>query len=58
MLLRNAFRIQHAVILHSRADDLVPFEKSEELVRSSGLGKYPLTELKYDTIQACPQVFL
>jgi len=45
MLLRNAFRIQHAVILHSRADDLVPFEKSEELVRSSGLGKYPLTEL-------------
>jgi hypothetical protein len=26
------------VILHSRADDVVPFADSEELVRNSGLG--------------------
>src|SRR6202008_2760139 len=30
------------VILHSRADDVVPFADSEELVRNSGLPAYPL----------------
>src|ERR1700758_4072462 len=32
------------VILHSRADDVIPFADSEELVKNSGLPAYTLTE--------------
>src|SRR5262249_7365598 len=33
------------VILHSRADDVVPFSHSEELVRNSGLPRSALIEV-------------
>jgi hypothetical protein len=36
------------VVLHSRADDIVPFSDSEELVRNSGLPKYTLMEAGND----------
>lgn len=38
----------HSVILHSRADDTVPFADSEELVRSSGLPPETLIEVGSD----------
>lgn len=34
----------NCTILHSRADDVVPFADSEELVRNSGLPTYALVE--------------
>lgn len=36
------------VILHSRADDVIPFADSEELVRNSGLPIYTLMETGSD----------
>ena len=36
------------VILHSRADDVIPFADSEELVRNSGLPSYTLIEVGTD----------
>jgi len=36
------------VILHSRADDVVPFADSEELVKSSGLPAGALIEVGSD----------
>ena len=36
------------VILHSRADDVVPFADSEELVRNSGLPASALVEVGTD----------
>ena len=36
------------VILHSRADDVIPFADSEELVRNSGLPVYTLIEVGHD----------
>jgi predicted esterase len=43
------------VILHSRADDVVPFSDSEELVRSSGLPAYALVEVGTDHRLAEPE---
>src|SRR5262249_5251541 len=36
------------VILHSRADDVIPFTDSEELVRTSGLAAWVLSEVGTD----------
>jgi hypothetical protein len=38
----------HAVILHSRADEVVPFADSEELLRNSGLPASALIEVGND----------
>ena len=43
------------VILHSRADDVVPFADSEELVRSSGLPASVLIEVGNDHRLADPE---
>jgi hypothetical protein len=43
------------VILHSRADDVVPFADSEELVRSSGLPASALIEVGTDHRLADPE---
>ena len=43
------------VILHSRADDVVPFADSEELVRASGLPASALVEVGTDHRLADPQ---
>lgn len=43
------------VILHSRADDVIPFADSEELVRSSGLPAYTLLETGNDHRLADPE---
>jgi alpha-beta hydrolase superfamily lysophospholipase len=43
------------VILHSRADDVVPFSDSEELVRSSGLPASALMEVGTDHRLADPE---
>jgi len=42
-------------ILHSRADDVVPFADSEELVRNSGLPKFTLIEVGDDHRLADPK---
>ena len=42
-------------ILHSRADDVVPFSNSEELVRSSGLPASALIEVGNDHRLADPE---
>jgi hypothetical protein len=42
------------VILHSRADDVVPFSDSEELVRNSGLPASALVEVGQDHRLAAP----
>jgi hypothetical protein len=42
-------------ILHSRADDVVPFADSEELVRSSGLPASTLIEVGSDHRLADPE---
>lgn len=42
-------------ILHSRADDVIPFADSEELVRNSGLPVYVLTEVGSDHRLADPE---
>ncbi len=39
---------QGTIILHSRADDIVPFAYSEELVRNSGLPASSLIEVGHD----------
>ena len=44
-----------SVILHSRADDVVPFGDSEELVRSSGLPASALIEVGDDHRLADPE---
>src|SRR5471030_734070 len=43
------------VILHSKADDVVPFAHSEELVRNSGLPKTALVEVGNDHRLAGPE---
>jgi hypothetical protein len=43
------------VILHSRADDVIPFADSEELVRNSGLPTAALTEVGNDHRLADPE---
>jgi hypothetical protein len=43
------------VILHSRADDVVPFAASEELVRNSGLPAWTLIEVGSDHRLADPE---
>ena len=43
------------VILHSRADDVVPFAHSEELVRNSGLPASALVEVGTDHRLANPE---
>src|SRR2546421_2648155 len=43
------------VILHSRADDVVPFADSEELVRASGLPTWTLIEVGKDHRLADPK---
>jgi len=43
------------VILHSRADDVIPFADSEELVRNSGLPEYTLMEVGNDHRLADPE---
>jgi len=43
------------VILHSRADDVVPFAHSEELVRISGLPAWALIEVGNDHRLADPE---
>jgi len=43
------------IILHSRADDLVPFADSEELVRASGLPASALMEVGNDHRLADPE---
>jgi hypothetical protein len=43
------------VILHSRADDVVPFAESEELVRNSGLVGSALVEVVTDHRLADPE---
>jgi hypothetical protein len=43
------------VILHSRADDVVPFADSEELVRNSGLPAWTLIEVGSDHRLADPE---
>lgn len=42
------------VILHARADDIVPFELSEELLRNSGLPATALVEVGIDHWQNHP----
>jgi hypothetical protein len=44
-----------AVILHSRADEVVPFAYSEELVRNSGLPARALIEVGPDHRLADPE---
>ncbi len=45
----------HSVILHSRADDVIPFSDSEELVASSGLPPETLIEVGSDHRLADPE---
>jgi hypothetical protein len=45
----------NAVILHSRADETVPFADSEELVRNSGLPESALIEVGSDHWLADPE---
>ena len=46
---------QNTAILHSRADDVVPFADSEELVRTSGLPASALVEVGGDHRLADPE---
>jgi hypothetical protein len=46
---------QNTTILHSRADDVVPFADSEELVRTSGLPASALIEVGNDHRLADPE---
>jgi len=45
----------NTVILHSRADDVIPFGDSEELVRNSNLPAYTLMEVGHDHRLADPE---
>jgi hypothetical protein len=51
----NATAKAGAVILHSRADDVVPFADSEELIRTSGLPATALVEVGTDHRLADPE---
>ena len=52
----SARAVKHGtVILHSRADEVVPFADSEELVRSSGLPASALIEVGDDHRLADPE---
>ncbi len=44
-----------SVILHSRADDVIPFDDSEELVKNSGLPTATLVEIGNDHRLADPE---
>ena len=46
---------KNTTILHSRADDVVPFADSEELVRNSGLSASALVEVGEDHRLADPE---
>ena len=46
---------KNAVILHSRADDVIPFAESEELLRLSGLPATALIEVGADHRLADPE---
>jgi hypothetical protein len=46
---------QNTIILHSRADDVIPFEDSEELIRNSGLLSSALIEIGSDHRLADPE---
>jgi hypothetical protein len=46
---------QNTTILHSRADDVIPFSDSEELVRNSGLPASALVEIGNDHRLADPE---
>ena len=46
---------RNAVILHSRADDVIPFGESEELIRISGLSTSALIEVGSDHRLADPE---
>lgn len=46
---------ESTVILHSRADDVIPFADSEELVRNSSLPAYTLMEVGHDHRLADPE---
>ena len=46
---------QNTTILHSRADDVVPFADSEELLRTSGLLASALVEIGSDHRLAEPE---
>jgi hypothetical protein len=46
---------ESTVILHSRADDVVPFADSVELVKNSGLPSYTLIEVGNDHRLADPE---
>jgi hypothetical protein len=51
----NSRKTPHStIILHSRADDVVPFADSEELVRNSGLASWQLVEVGSDHRLADP----
>ena len=43
------------IILHSRGDDVIPFEESLELVRASGLPDSALMEVGFDHRLAAPE---
>ena len=45
---------ESTMILHSRADDVIPFADSEELVKNSGLPNYMLIEVGNDHRLADP----
>lgn len=45
----------NSVILHSRADDVIPFHDSEELIRNSGLSQDHLLEVGNDHRLADPE---
>ena len=52
----TARKVKHGtVILHSRADDVVPFADSEELIRNSGLPASALIEVGTDHRLADPE---
>ena len=46
---------RHTVILHSRADDVIPFADSEELIARSGLPASALIEVGTDHRLAEPE---
>jgi hypothetical protein len=46
---------KNTTILHSRADDVVPFADSEELIRNSGLPVSALVEMGSDHRLADPE---
>ena len=45
----------NSVVLHSRADDVIPFADSEELIRDSGLPESALIEIGNDHRLADPE---